>query len=419
MCQGRIFVRCVFLMVIIVGLCQWMACTEDQPLVIEEEPIGSIVGIVKPIGVIAQVIVYQGFPVDTTTSDTLTGYFELKNLNVGFYTLEVTAPHYGRYVAHGIEVVTAGTTAVGDIHLRPFPEQIEAIVPARNSENVRLDVPCGFVFTTLMDHTSVEDHFHISPSVDGYFVWEETGTQSACYYYPLTKYQTSTTYQFSLSTEAQTIYGDTLAFQVKSDFTTEPVRVLTYTPQSGASYVDPGTSIYIKFNTAMNKPSVEEAFRMVEPVIGRMTWHSEDAFSFQPQIYLATNQQYVVSITTNAKDMFGHSLAKLFTFSFTTEPLRVSYHYPANGASNISTDANIQIMFNTSVSRTEAENAFSIFPQVSGNFQWTDQTKYTFVPTEPFKSNTTYFVTISSTCQDLYGNAMPLEYTFNFTTVID
>ncbi|MBN2013385.1 Ig-like domain-containing protein [candidate division KSB1 bacterium] len=407
--------RTILLYVILIGL----ACTQDQPVVIEEKPIGGIVGIVKPIGAIADIVIFQGMSIDTTASDSATGFFEFKNLKVGFYTLEVKAKNYGRYVENKVEVVTSGITSVGEIKLRPMPEQIDAFLPANNSENILLDSPCGFVFTTYMDHNSVEHNFKISPSIQGYFEWNEGGSEITCEYIPTIQYQPATRYTFSLSRSAKTIYGDTLAFQVTSSFTTEPVRVQIYSPQDGASFVDPASSIYVKFNTDMNKSSVENAFRMVNPVLGQMIWHSSDAFSFQPDANLTTNRQYQVNISTNAKDVFNNSLGAAFSFLFTTEPLRVTYQYPANGATNIATDVSIQVLFNTTVDIVETEAAFTIFPKVEGTFTWTDLSKFTFRPSTPLSTATTYFITLSTGVQDTGGSTMPKEHTFNFRTITD
>ena len=416
MSKANIFWDKLTLGSVIFALFMTMNCTENQPLTVTEKKQGAIVGIIKPLGVVAQVKVKQGFVIDSTYSDTTNGFFKIDSLQVGFYTLDVEAVGYGKYVENKIQVVSNGITSVGEIQLKPIPEQILSIFPPNGSVNYKLTDSCGFKFTTLMDHNSVENNFTITPEIEGYFHWIENEDNSTVYFNPNTQYMPYTTYIFSLNTKAKTIYGDTLSFGISSSFITEPVKVEFYTPDDGATFVIPSVSIYIRFNTAMNRASVESSFDISPSVIGNFFWHNNESFNFIPNVLLATNTQFITTISTNARDINGTGIGEPFSLSFTTEPLKITYTNPSNGATFINTNTTIGLNFNTNMDQTATENAFSIEPSVNGNFVWIDLTKFTYYPEINLTPDIWYTVMIDTSCKDSYGKKLPANYSFSFKT---
>lgn len=390
-----------------------MNCTEEQPIVVTDDD-ASLVGVVKPTGVVAFIRLFQGIVVDSTYSDSTTGFFEIKKLNPGYYSLEVTADGYGKFREDRVHI--SGSTALGDIYLRQIPEQIEAIIPYQDSRNISLTAPCGFVFSSYMDHNSVENAFEITPYVNGDFSWRETAEKTTIYFYPDPRYKAYTTYTFSLSTAARTVYGDTLEFGFSSNFVTEAVQVKTTNPEDGASYVSTNASVYIQFNTAMNRSSVENSFEISQDSQGRFVWHNNEAFSFIPYTFLATNTQYMITISTNAKDFYGTSINDPFLLDFTVEPLNVTTTYPLSGATNVPRSTNIQIVFNTNVDQVSVEKAFTLSPPVTGSFNWIDRTRFTFLADSQLQASTIYTVMVDTNAKDDYGKKLPQNYNFSFTT---
>ncbi|MBD3288474.1 hypothetical protein GF337_06680 [candidate division KSB1 bacterium] len=388
-------------------------CEDDQPVAVVENS-SSIVGIIKPEGVVALIKVFQGVLIDSTFSDTTTGYFEIGNLSAGSYELEISAIGYGKYKKKNLEI--RGAVSLGDIMLRKIPGEIAEFIPYQGTKNVSLTAPCGFDFTTLMEHNSVEENFDISPAIRGYFLWEGDDNKSMVRFYPTTSYNAFTTYTFSLSTGARTVDGDSLAFAVSSNFITEPVQVRSTNPEDGATYVNPATAIYFRFNTEMDRLSVQNAFSLEPSVNGHFVWHNNESFSYYPQSNLATNSDYYAEISTNAKDVHGTSIVDLYSIEFTVEPLAVQYTYPADGATEISRSTSIQVGFNTEVLQTSAENAFAMSPSVQGAFSWSDFTRFTFTPEQNLQADTDYTVIISTMCADKYGMQLPQTYQFSFTT---
>jgi len=409
-----------------IGLTSWVMlftlvmaldCTDEQPVTLSDGSATSgIVGVVKPLGAIALIKIFQGNLIDSTYSDSISGIFQFDNLQAGFYSLEILAEGYGKYIENRIEVISEGITALGEIQLKPIPEQIVRFFPTTGSNNVPLTDPCGFEFTTFMDHNSVEENFTISPDIGGYFEWEENSNSSVLYFYPTSKFKAFTLYTFSLNTNAKTIYGDPLSFAVSSTFTTEVVKIETHTPEDGSNYIGPSVSVYVRFNTAMERSSVEQSFDINPEVDGYFIWQNNESFSYKPGALLATNTEYTISLSINTRDIHGTPLPESYSFSFTTEPLKIVYTNPANGATYINVNTSIGVTFNANMNQTSAENAFSVSPYIQGNFIWNDLTRMYFYPEEELNPDTWYTITINTNCEDIDGGNLPADFTFKFKT---
>ena len=405
-----IYICVLFLLFVAYG------CTDEQPVVIEERLVGSVVGQVKPVGVIAKVSLIQGSVMDSTTSDSLTGAFRIEDVQVGFYTLRVTAEGYGDHVSEMVEIVANGVTSVGEVLMKTIPNQIRSFSPANNSKNFGLNQSGVIDFKVLMDHSSVENSFSILPSVPMVFTWEEDAEGSRMTFTPDGRYRAYTTYSMTLGTEARSIYGDSLSIALKSVFTTEPVMIVTFTPENGATYVDPAASLYMRFNTAMNTSSVENAFSTVPETRGQFKWHNALSCTFFPLNDLVTSTEYLVTISRGARDQHESHIENTFNTSFRTEPLLVVDSYPNDGATDLSRNTTIMITFNAAVDQRAAEQAFSITPSVSGVFAWSDKKKFSYKPDNELVMNAFYFVALDSTCVDEYGENLAKPFTIIFKT---
>lgn len=399
----------IFLVLFIIG------CTEEQPYFPEDRP-GKIVGLVKPESITVKINLYQGALIRTTFTDS-SGYFELDSVAAGTYNLEFKANKYGRQVLNDVIVYPNQVTSVPNIYLKPFPEQISTITPVNGVQNFSLTAPIQIEFSILMDHPSVENNFFLIPDASGRFVWEIISGNSKLLFYPDDQYVSNFSYVIMLTTDAKTSYGDSLSFDFVSNFKTEGVKVTTTIPENQATYVSPESNIYVYFNSRMDRQSVEQNFSITPTKMGSFKWFDSRRVCFQPGTYLASNTQYTVTINANAKDIYNSLLMNDKTFTFETEPLRITTNYPANGASSISRSNPIIITFNTFVNQETAQNAFSIIPLVEGwNFQWSDLTRFQYSGSTKLQPNTFYTVAIDTTCSDAWGNLLPSNFSFIFKT---
>lgn len=82
----------------------------------------------------------------------------------------------------------------------------------------------------------------------------------------------------------------------------------------------------------------------------------------------------------------------------------------------ISVDTNISVTFSEVMNQTSAENAFSLFPSVSGSFSW-EGNKMVFDPDSHLSYETIYTIAINTEAKDLDGNKLASEYSWQFTTI--
>jgi hypothetical protein len=83
---------------------------------------------------------------------------------------------------------------------------------------------------------------------------------------------------------------------------------------------------------------------------------------------------------------------------------------------DVSTITKITIVFSEPMDKFSSESAFSILPKIGGRLSWIDN-KMIFNPKIELEYNTTYTITIKTTCTDIAGNPLKDSYTWNFTTV--
>ncbi|MBL7074798.1 Ig-like domain-containing protein [candidate division KSB1 bacterium] len=390
---------------------------EDKYTVMVEKENGTIVGTVKPADSNARVDAVQETAVGSDVIDS-EGRYRIDDLPPGVYILEVSAEGYGTTQRYDVIVYDGSTTAVSEIELSPFPDQIWSVSPSDGQRDVRPNTSICFSFREDMDQGSVEDAFDINPSIEVIFDWN--GFRSVCIYSASYSFYPNTEYTVTLGMGAHTLDGDSLSFDYSFSFTTAPIRVNTR-PEDGSSYVSTHCyHIIMYFNTQMKPSSLEEAFGINPENPGNLTfssYHRTATMYFEPwERYLFSNTLYTITIDTSAEDVNGFHLEETFSFSFTTEPLRVEYYWPANGATGVSINYSPYVVFNTLMDQQSVEDAFSISPGVDGNFEWTNYVRFSFDPVDNLVRNTLYEIEIDTTCRAQGGDRLSATFSFSFTT---
>jgi len=99
----------------------------------------------------------------------------------------------------------------------------------------------------------------------------------------------------------------------------------------------------------------------------------------------------------------------------TTAP-EVRSTVPGDGMANVVRNTAVLVNFTEAMDEAACESAFSISPQVPGDFTWPETWLMRFAPGGLLDSNAGYSVTISTGAQDLAGNPLPAPVQFGFTT---
>jgi len=402
--------------ILLLKLMAFLACTGEEPYLPEDVP-GKIVGLVKPFGIAAQVDLFQGQLIQSVTADTLTGFFEMTEVLPGVYNMEFRAANYGRHILNEVIVYSGKTTATPDVYLRPMPGQILSITPANNATDISVIAAIEIDFAIPMNQTTVENNFSLQPTVSGSFSWINAAEQHNLFFTPTDQFKTKQTYTVRLNKNATTIFGDTLDFSLSSQFTTEAIKIVSSIPQDYATFVSPQIEIYLTFNSMMDRAATESKIALLPTTAGDFRWLNSRQLSFIPSGFLASNTEYEIRILPGAADIYGTYFWEGKAILFTTEPLKITSHFPANGATYVSRSSPIVITFNTYMDQAKAENSFSLSPATAGwNFQWSDLTRFQFGGTTKLQAHTLYTVKIDSTCADLWNNELPATYAFSFTT---
>ncbi|MFC1508633.1 Ig-like domain-containing protein [Candidatus Omnitrophota bacterium] len=442
--------------------CENKTIYRDDPRLYNDAYHGSIVGKIMQTGVTAAVIINQEVQVDSTDVNPDDGTFRLENLPIGNYDLTIKAENFRTYIHNNVMVEGAGTTYIGEIDLSTVPDLVSYHYPNDLDELVfsssysRLST--SIAFTQPMDRESVEQAFSTDPPSDGIFNWgnyiyfprddddkrydvAEAGgggatittfskISSFTYVFAQKDSYTDTTYVVTLSTAAQDTAGNHLKFPLNYSFSAVQSATTLQGIQTVPSHGDinvgliSSSGIQVTFPRNMDQKSTEASIKMVPDIERIYIWPANNQLTIYTGGPYIAETTYEIEIGGEAKDLDGIQLGEPFSFSFTTDTVNITSTTPANGQLYVSfNDPYVTLWFNTYMVKSTVEKAFSITPEVSGRFKWGTKSgsnessnTITFLPSEKFKQNTKYTVTIDANAQDLYGTGLYEPYIFSFVT---
>ena len=380
----------------------------------------ALAGRILPTGISATVTVTQGATVKAAACNAQ-GLYQIDSLSAGSCILEVKASSYGT-TRTTVTLIAGGINNIGDITVQKLPYPVSGVSPAYNSEWNGLSTSIGISFSRQMDQASVEAAFHITPAINGYFVWSNNYTYLN--FRPLSYLITDTAYTIRLDSTAHTVDNTNLEFSMVSSFRTEPFRVTQTSPATGTSGYGMQNTVYIYFTSYSNPnyTSVENAIQITPAIPSGIdyTWNGYYVYLRPKSGYWKSNSQHTVIIPTTAQDNWGHYVFMPCTTVFYTQPAKVTYYQPANGQTGVSLNPNINFQFNTMMDYTSLMSALTVRDTLDsvatiGSSNWYGYYGY-FYFSPQLKPTMRYTVLLDSTAADLYGSKMPLPVTFTFTT---
>lgn len=221
----------------------------------------------------------------------------------------------------------------------------------------------------------------------------------------------------------------------------QPRVISTYPPANGAGpfhVYDPGDGssnphFVLVFNKLVSRTLLREEGKVIVQGGGRPIQVStssltgsiySDIVSFVLYDSLSGNRllygigvDYTVRIDSSVRDINGNSLAQVFSFSFKPETeFRVIGVSPASHETQVSTQPNIQVVFNSPLD-TSVVRAISISPQPDGYSYLDDLFEFHFqVSGGVLSLQTTYTITVQSTARDIAGRQLAAPFVSSFTT---
>lgn len=140
--------------------------------------------------------------------------------------------------------------------------------------------------------------------------------------------------------------------------------------------------------------------------------------------------QYTVTVTSDAKDLAGNSLAEYsWTFTVEREPDRTppsvveAESYPAVRATNVPVDKCVTVAFSEDVRTGDFDTYrfFELSPAIAVEKTWDGASRVTFCPTggSLLAYGTTYRVLLDADIKDLGGNSLGTPPDWTFTTIAE
>jgi Ice-binding-like/Bacterial Ig-like domain len=243
-----------------------------------------------------------------------------------------------------------------------------------------------------------------------------------------------------VATTAESVSGQTLAADYTFSFTTgtgpdtTPPLVSSTNPANSASAVATNQTVVATFDKGMASSTITPTtFTLtgpgVTPVAGAVTYSTVgNTATFTPTTVLTASILYTATITTGVTDLSGNALANTYTWTFTTGVTTdttaptVTSTMPTLNATLVGIDASANATFSKPMNSSTLNAAtFTLtgpgLTVVDGKVSYDvpDQI-VTFTPLATLAPSTAFTATITTSAQDLSGNALASSYSWMFTT---
>ncbi len=280
--------------------------------------------------------------------------------------------------------------------------------------NVSVGTDIKVTFNEQMNTSSYENGIVLIPEVKGTYHWD----RNTLSFTPKGELRYSTEYHVTVGLGLKDRAGNAMENLFLFSFTTEPdtypPHVISHSP-FGVE-VDIWIDVTVTFSEDMDGQSVESAFSISPHVEGSFSWNGTTLFFSHNEF--ASNTVYTVTIGSNAKDDDGNSLSEPYQFSFTSKidpysPFVVEVD-PKGKA--VPVDSDITISFNEAMELNSLYRAIVIEPSIAGSTQMEGDSIVVFTPNGLLVKGTTYNVTVTIEAEDLAGNRMQTNYSWEFTT---
>ena len=182
--------------------------------------------------------------------------------------------------------------------------------------------------------------------------------------------------------------------------------------------------VAVLFSKPMNPTSINVHSFIVEGATGTVAYDPINRVgSFTPTGNYAANALYNGTITTEAKDTTGNTLATPFNFSFTTRATldtslpTIANVVPAAGGTCVPLNQQLVVTFVEQMDSSTINPSTCLITGVPGTETYNVANRNAkFIPTTNLAANTQYTVSVTAGAHDLGGNSMAAPYSQTFTT---
>lgn len=199
-----------------------------------------------------------------------------------------------------------------------------------------------------------------------------------------------------------------------------PSVILSY-PSLGTANIPSSRRLFLEFNQDMDAESAQGSFSLTGsgPSAGRFEWEGRRRLIYELESSLPAGNTYVMLLSSGAKSKEGAAMhldyIVHFTVGSTVQVPSVISTNPAASAQGVSLQTPVTFVFSRQMDRASTQNAFSLAPSAAGTFTWTpDNTSFTYQPSGPLTTGTTYTAAIAATAKDEGGVALGSGFSISF-----
>jgi len=198
-------------------------------------------------------------------------------------------------------------------HVLPF--EIVQAYPQDSATGIALNNQISLTLSGTLDAATAWQAFHLEPPTPGQLL--PSNNPPGITFVPNTGLLPGTRYTVTISTALRADDGTPLAAPYRSSFTTVGFQVIGSSPADGQYGVSQQQPVAIYCTGIIDPSSVQAAFA-ISPVLSGTFLTVASQASFYPNVPLAANTIYTVTISTALRSSSGAPLAAPYTFSFRT-----------------------------------------------------------------------------------------------------
>ena len=198
------------------------------------------------------------------------------------------------------------------------PFAVVSTTPFNGASDISLLNTLYLQLNAAADTGTIRPAFAISPAVAGLIGYSSfRGATNTITFSPVVSFMESTTYNVTLDSTLMSAYGNHLT-PFHFSFTTAPFKLLSTSPQDGATHISLHSSIGISASSFIDTSTIRSAFSINPPVEGTFIAADPGAnFEFRPGV-LQPFTVYTVTISTGLHSRSGAALQSAYAFSFAT-----------------------------------------------------------------------------------------------------
>jgi hypothetical protein len=291
--------------------------------------------------------------------------------------------------------------------------RVVGLRPDSGSTDLRvLDTFLNLTFNSILSSAAL-GAITLDPPLAGrwqFLSYDSTEIFFSADYYPAF----NTSYTLIVPAGTADEFGNTLPVEFRSSFATSPFEVSEIYPEDGFLSLNGAISVYL--SGPIDTTTIRSAFNISPPVPGTFQIGTSD-FYFWPGEPLRASTQYMITVSNTLAAWDGTLLPIQVNAVFTTEPFRVTWVSPSDGAKGVYRETVVSANTNLPLDPQTAEDAISISPPIPGSVEYQDGSFTIFYfPDTLLESYQLYVVTIGTALRSSEGDALEAPLSFSFTT---